>query len=118
MTMANIQYQLSNAEWVDASPEQVERFIGRLLARETETAPRLKRPALTSREQVLARLEAGEVLRHGDDWYQLIRAEPAPLPEVEPDLVRCACGHECERILVMSASLGTSCPDCYDRMSN
>lgn len=33
-------------------------------------------------------------------------------------LVRCACGHSVEQSQVMSASLGTSCPDCYDRMSN
>jgi len=33
-------------------------------------------------------------------------------------LVRCNCGHSVERTLVMNASLGTSCPDCYDRMSD
>jgi len=34
------------------------------------------------------------------------------------DSVRCDCGHTVSRSHVMSASLGTSCPDCYDRMSN
>jgi hypothetical protein len=33
-------------------------------------------------------------------------------------LVRCSCGHEVEPALVMNASLGTSCPDCYDRLSD
>lgn len=33
-------------------------------------------------------------------------------------LVRCACGHTVTTGQVMSASLGTSCPDCYDRMSD
>jgi len=33
-------------------------------------------------------------------------------------MVRCDCGHTVEADLVMSASLGTSCPDCYDRMSD
>ena len=31
--------------------------------------------------------------------------------------VMCDCGHECASTLVMSAARGTSCPDCYDRMS-
>lgn len=33
------------------------------------------------------------------------------------ELVRCSCGHSVPRSQVMSASLGTSCPDCYDDMS-
>lgn len=32
-------------------------------------------------------------------------------------LVKCRCGHSVPRAQVMSASMGTSCPDCYDRMS-
>jgi hypothetical protein len=31
--------------------------------------------------------------------------------------VTCNCGHECDSNLVLSASRGSSCPDCYDRMS-
>lgn len=31
--------------------------------------------------------------------------------------VKADCGHTCEAKHLMSASLGTSCPDCYDRMS-
>jgi hypothetical protein len=30
---------------------------------------------------------------------------------------KCRCGHWCEPVLVMSTSSGSSCPDCYDRMS-
>lgn len=37
----------------------------------------------------------------------------APAP-----LVKCDCGHSVAPALVMRASLGTACPDCYDRMSN
>ena len=33
-------------------------------------------------------------------------------------LVKCACGHTVAKRLVMSASRGSSCPDCYDRMSD
>lgn len=32
-------------------------------------------------------------------------------------LVKCSCGHSVPRVQVMNASLGTSCPECYDRMS-
>jgi hypothetical protein len=32
-------------------------------------------------------------------------------------MVRCSCGHTVPQSQVMSASKGTSCPDCYDRMS-
>ena len=34
------------------------------------------------------------------------------------ETVRCDCGHTVARNLVMSTSRGTSCPDCYDRMSD
>lgn len=53
---------------------------------------------------------------HYDHGTGYIRRKRAPRPE--PQLVRCDCGHSVERALVMSASLGTSCPDCYDRMSD
>jgi hypothetical protein len=39
-------------------------------------------------------------------------------PITQPKMVRCSCGHTCEASIVMSASLGTSCPNCYDRMSD
>jgi len=35
----------------------------------------------------------------------------------EPEMVNCSCGCTIEKSLVMSASMGSSCPDCYDRMS-
>ena len=41
----------------------------------------------------------------------------APTPaRPQPKLTLCDCGHYTES--PMSASLGTSCPDCYDRMSD
>jgi hypothetical protein len=33
-------------------------------------------------------------------------------------LVKCACGHTVAKRAVMNTSSGTSCADCYDRMSN
>jgi hypothetical protein len=62
---------------------------------------------------------------HDSDWYANIRsleatrrqaeARSAAQPPVE--MVRCDCGHTVRRGAVMSASLGTSCPECYDAMS-
>lgn len=114
-----LQYQLSNGDWVDTTEEEAARLLDGVLSRESWFAPRQKREPLTTREQVAAFLAKGRrEMRHGDEWYENIRAKPAPRPEPKPDLVRCDCGHECERLLVMSASLGSACPDCYDRMSD
>ena len=33
-------------------------------------------------------------------------------------MVKCSCGHTVPASWVMSASRGTSCPDCYDDMSD
>ena len=35
----------------------------------------------------------------------------------EIELKKCSCGHTIPKTLVMSASMGSSCPECYDRMS-
>jgi hypothetical protein len=40
-------------------------------------------------------------------------SEPTP----QRATVRCACGHTVPAGQVMNASLGTTCPECYDRMS-
>ena len=44
------------------------------------------------------------------------KAQPVHPPK-PVELVECSCGHSVPRALAMSASLGTSCPDCYDEMS-
>jgi hypothetical protein len=41
----------------------------------------------------------------------------AAFPRPEPELVLCDCGHRVPAMQCMSASLGTACPDCYDRLS-
>jgi len=63
------------------------------------------------------------------DTYQAIRTEwkklesaavvPAPTTASTPvEMKKCSCGHTIPKTLVMSASMGSSCPDCYDKMSN
>jgi hypothetical protein len=44
-------------------------------------------------------------------------ASENPQPQPEPEMVRCRCGHTISKALVMSTSRGSSCPDCYERMS-
>ena len=39
-------------------------------------------------------------------------------PKEKIELVKCTCGHSIRKSLIMNANLGTSCPDCYDRMSD
>jgi len=57
--------------------------------------------------------EAGKVpASTAEDELEAERLQPTPRSE----MVRCSCGHMCPREWVMSAALGTSCPDCYDRM--
>lgn len=41
-----------------------------------------------------------------------------PIIEKKVKMITCNCGHTVHETAVMSASLGTSCPDCYDRMSD
>ena len=47
-----------------------------------------------------------------------IVAEHARSARIDNSLVKCSCGHWVPRRLVMSASMGTCCFDCYDRMSD
>ncbi len=43
-------------------------------------------------------------------------AETRSIPE-QINLILCDCGHKVNRSSVMNASLGTSCQNCYDKMS-
>ncbi len=68
--------------------------------------------ALKRSERVAWRNSPNHYYDHGVGYIRRKRV-------VQPvQLVRCDCGHSVERALVMNASLGTSCPDCYDRMSD
>jgi len=54
------------------------------------------------------------------DAYKNIKAseKPAAPDAASTNLVTCSCGCEVPRAFVMNSSMGTSCPDCYDRMSD
>ena len=57
---------------------------------------------------------AGGTPMSEQDW----NARNTSVPQTQPIMIRCDCGHTISKNLVMSASLGTSCPDCYDRMDD
>jgi hypothetical protein len=42
---------------------------------------------------------------------------PLSTPKPAPVMVKCTCGHFTPEGTVMSSSMGSSCPECYDRMS-
>lgn len=117
-----LQYQLSNGSWVDCK-ERTDEFFARILANTQRTKTGFR---LMSDTEVRETLSAGEELRNDpEDWYSVCRdgeaverilaARRAAAPPVRP--VKCTCGHTVRAESVMNASLGSSCPDCYDRMS-
>ena len=70
-------------------------------------------------------LQADGQMRHVEYWLletiaeheKIVAERIAYANRPAPELVQCACGHRVPRSQVMSSSMGTSCPDCYDRMS-
>jgi len=52
-----------------------------------------------------------------DRLNQIERDEEAAKPKVDVQMVECSCGHTVPSISVMSSSMGSSCPSCYDSMS-
>lgn len=97
--------------WKTPTQTDLERVIAGAMAVEDKT-----------RDEIVAILERGGSVRwcqspnfYYDHSYGTIgRKRTAPPVET----VRCDCGHTVARSQVMSASLGTSCPACYDRMSD
>lgn len=108
-----LQYQMSNGNWADCQ-ERMDSFLGMAV----------KTNNLTT-EEIVAKLETGAAVRFGSGWSDEIRcadaytakiaAQRAAAPPVK--MVKCSCGHTIPSISVMSASTGSSCPDCYDRLS-
>jgi hypothetical protein len=112
------QRMLSNGKWTDE--DRIDLFINKFLAREPIMAPRQNRKPMTTSEQVIEFISAGNKAHYDDDWYADFRDADAIIPQAprRVNMVRCDCGHECPSTQRMNASRGTSCPDCYDRMSD
>ena len=48
-----------------------------------------------------------------ESTYKILLSQTRP-----SKLVKCSCGHTIPEELVMTASLGSACPDCFDKMSD
>jgi len=97
--------------WHTPTARQLERAIVGAMEIERKT-----------REEIVAILEAGGTVRwckslnfYYDHNYGQLETKRKSPPVI---MVRCSCGHSVPRTQVMSASRGSSCPDCYDRMSD
>jgi hypothetical protein len=110
-------------QWAEAG-ERTAEFLDRAV--ESLQDPKLVGARKATREQIMQALERGAEVSIGEEFDAKIRcaeaterrraARLATRPQIE--MVKCDCGHTVARSLVMSASLGSSCADCYDRMSN
>lgn len=121
-----LQYQLSNGSWANGQ-DRFEHFIQRAI---DENKRRNEFDAdkfpVQTREEIIAQLESGATIAIGTDWYSEIRSGSANEAKMEKrraaqnpvEMVKCSCGHTVPKGSVMMASRGTSCPDCYDKMSD
>jgi len=103
-------------QWVDDT--RIEFFIDKAVERKTWLAPRENRQPRTYQD-VIDLMSAGVLIRYDNEWYAYIRDADA-VKHVVPKqvlMVCCDCGHTVPQAQAMNASLGTACPDCYDRMS-
>ena len=105
-----LQHQLSDGSWVDCGA-RAETFL--VYCEEFSKQ---------DRAGVLADLIAGKKVRNDrSDWYSVCRdadADAETKPTTPAAMKKCACGHVVPQALVMSTSTGSSCVDCYDRMSH
>ena len=105
----NLQYQLSNGTWMDCDDDDEAEYYLSLCDKNNNM----------SRDEVLEMLESGQTIRrNSEDWYGQCRYEPAPVKRVEPEMVECDCGCRVPSGCVMTTSMGTACPNCYDEMSD
>lgn len=114
--------QYSNGTWAEIEPERIDEFLHKVLQYETHLSTfvdtdELGRNLFLTMGEIVSYLETGKKLSWADEWYAQIRKTPTPSAGNDVELVKCACGHTVPKSVAMSASLGTSCPECYDKMS-
>ena len=119
-----IQSMRSNGSWRDEDePERIAMFVGLAVAVEQWLAPKQKREPRTEQD-IRETLATGEIIKTGTDWYDRLRdADALPKPKPRKNdypsgrVLDCGCTVY-NQIEVMNASMGSSCADCYDRMSD
>lgn len=110
---------LENGRWVDVEADRVDAFFQMVLERESRYAPRVNREPMTTPTQVVEYLQTGKTINYDSDWYAHIRdgeSVPQRTKPQPPAEKLCDCGHYSSH--PMNTSRGTSCPACYDRMSD
>ena len=97
-------------EWKTPTQDDLEKAITGAMAIEEK-----------SREEIISLLESRKTVRwckssnfYYDHSYGKLGTKRTSTPA---EMVRCDCGHTVAKNQAMNASTGTSCPDCYDRMS-
>lgn len=109
----NLKRQLANGNWAECG-DRTDEFLTRCSENQNISINELK-----------TKLSNCEKMSYGSDWNENIvdadafekrESEKKPNPELE--MTKCSCGHTIPKHLVMSASMGTSCEHCYDRMSD
>jgi hypothetical protein len=98
-------------QWRPATAAELEPLIETAAAYQKKTVAEI-RELIAAGTAVAYQKGPNYYYTHGEYKIRKYR-KPAPKPE----MVKCDCGHSVPRGLVMSASLGSSCPNCYDRMS-
>jgi hypothetical protein len=118
--------QYSNGMWVLIEEDRIDEYIDKILGYEqlltdrfgTENrVARLEREQLKTKTEVINYLKTGKPLSYDDEWYANIKMDMPKKPKPPVEMVKCNCGHTVPKCSVMSTSTGSSCPDCYDRMS-
>jgi hypothetical protein len=71
--------------------------------------------------EIISDIENGVIVKwckssnyYYDHSYGTISKKPE---QITVEMIKCSCGHTIPATQVMNASMGTSCADCYDRMS-
>lgn len=129
-----LQYQLSNGNYIDIdNPEREEMFIQQAVEFDQQLPDTFRgKHNLQIRQDAVNALENGRELRHGTDWYDKIRDGEAhdkkmvaakAKRDADPNFSNEGWELDCGCVVhhyshIMNASMGTSCTDCYDRMSN
>jgi len=98
-----LQRMLDNGKWVEE--DRTEQFIT---------------SALALNPDAISVLESGREVKWSKDyWFAKIRVSRQVARTIAAEeWTLCDCGDIVKSSLVMNASRGTSCPDCYDAMSN
>ena len=120
-----LQKQLSNGCWFDVELENQDRFLKMCekfngIDGKGKVVPRFRAERDLTMDDVIKALQQGNTLKYDTDWNSFLRDKNAvgkPIIQSVVDMKKCSCGHTVPAALVMSTSSGTSCPDCYDKMS-